>query len=94
MDTEMNENLSIICTHCEKRERPILLVDYSPKLKSYQFMCGESGHGVDDADPIHLHHVLEDDETIRELLTIERAFEAERASVNDPWRITFIEDDF
>ena len=84
--------MSIICTHCEKRDRPILIVDYCSKRKSYQFMCGESGHTIDDADPIHAFHVLQDDETIKELMTIKRSFEAERISVNDPWRITFIDE--
>lgn len=81
--------MALICCHCEKRGRPILLVAFTADDGIYQFLCGEDGHDVDDADPIHQSHVVVDDPTIAPLLLIDKTFEAERDSVTSPWRINF-----
>ncbi|WP_284166172.1 hypothetical protein [Frigidibacter sp. SD6-1] len=81
--------MALICKHCEKRERPILFVAYTPSDGIYQFLCGEDGHEVDDADPIHIDHVAQDDPSVVELFKHDVLFEAERESEQHPWRLDF-----
>ena len=86
---DLKNPMGLICTHCERGDKPILLVAYTASDGVFQFLCGEDGHGVDDADPIHLHHVVSDDPSVACLLGIERTFEAERASINHPWTMNY-----
>ena len=86
--------MGLICKHCECSQRPILLVVYTSSDGTYQFLCGEDDHlSEDDADPIHVSHVVHDDPTVRKLLEISQDFMAERETHDSEWVITFVDID-
>ena len=55
-------------------------------------MCGEDGHTVNDAGPIHVDHVFEDDHSLVPLAFIFTNFEAERGGEDGLWSIRFVSD--
>lgn len=75
---------AIVCPHVFRAERPILYVMHE-KQHEWQVLCGGSDH---DERPtlVHLHHLVELDPTLRELIDLEPGHEAERDAVDAPWR--------
>jgi hypothetical protein len=90
----MIDKMALICKHCEKGERPILYVAHTACDGVFQFLCGEDGHDVDDADPIHISHVIQDDPTVLKLLSIRESFEADRETKKSEWDINYNTDLF
>ncbi len=85
---------AMICRHCEVDKEPINLVVYSKSRHEFQFMCGQDGHTIDDADPIHVDHVFEDDRSLIPLAYISTDFEAERGDKEGLWAIRFVSDEY
>jgi hypothetical protein len=57
-------------------------------------MCGQDDHTVNDADPIHVNHVFEDDQSLVPLAFISTNFEAERGGEDGLWSIRFVSDEY
>ena len=53
-----------------------------------QFMCGESGHGVDDAQVVGLTHLLEHIRSMPDIPVVEPGYAAERSAPGAPWSIS------
>jgi hypothetical protein len=77
------EVVAYVCSHIFDNTRPILLV--SREGGDWQCLCG-SGHESNEVPKVvGLNHLLERDPSLRELENLQNDWEAERASVNDPW---------
>lgn len=89
----MKNELAIICSHCEKQSTAIKCVVFTKSDGIYQFMCGGSGHNIDDVLTIHLSHVIEDDTSLKRLLSIPCSFIAERPDRETEWSIAMMDAD-
>lgn len=77
------EVAAYVCSYVFNNTRPVLLV--SRTGGDWQCLCG-GGH--DDGEVpkvVGLNHLLERDPTLRELEDLPEEWQAERASVKDPW---------
>jgi hypothetical protein len=52
-----------------------------------QFLCGETGHGVDDAQVVGLAHLLEHIGSMTDIPVVEPGFVAQRCRPGAPWSI-------
>lgn len=79
----MTEIAAYVCSHVFNNTRPVLLV--SRAGGDWQCLCG----GQHDADElpkiVGLNHLVERDESLREVMNLPSEWEAERASISDPW---------
>jgi len=55
-----------------------------------QFMCGESGHGVNDASVVGLTHLLEQIRSMADIPVVEPGYAAERSEPGAPWSISAV----
>ena len=79
----MTEVVAYVCSHVFNDTRPVLLV--SRAGGDWQCLCG-GGHDAGEVpNVVGLNHLFERDATLRELEDLPVEWEAERASVNDPW---------
>jgi hypothetical protein len=79
-----NHIAAFVCSHVFDNSKPILLVSHENN-GDWQFLCGGE-HPEDDLP--HLvgrNHLVERDETLRQILDLERGWCAERQSVTDSW---------
>jgi hypothetical protein len=74
---------AFVCSHIFENTRPILLVSRADG--EWQFLCG--GTHNDDEIPrvIGLNHLLERDQTLRQILDLPADWEAERKDVTSSW---------
>ena len=72
------------CSHVAHEGRPILYVTRDSD-GDWQFLCGETGHGVNQGHLAHLGHLLGLDPTIRELADLELGWKAERSVGGGAW---------
>lgn len=80
MTTEIT---AYVCSHVFNDTHPVLLV--SKADGDWQCLCG-GGHDPEEVPHIvGLNHLLERDPSLRELADLSDEWQAERASVNDPW---------
>ena len=78
-----------VCSHIFENSRPVLLV--CKEDGDWQFLCGED-HPEDEVPRVvGLNHLIERDETLKDILSLEDGHEAERVSVGLPWNITKIQ---
>ena len=87
------DKIVIACKHCHDQGQPVLVAMYTVSDQCYQFFCGRDDHDVDDADPIHFHHLLKNDLSLQKLIELEHEFVAERDSSSDAWKIRPLKDD-
>jgi hypothetical protein len=73
-----------VCRHVFAREKPVLLV--SRPDGDWCFLCGGQ-HAQSTADfmSVGVGHVLEQDDSLIELLDLKPGWEAERKDRNSPW---------
>jgi hypothetical protein len=72
------------CSHVVHEGQAILYVSHDGD-GDWQFLCGETGHGVDQGHLSHLGHLLDLDPTIQELADLDLGWEAERSAIDAPW---------
>jgi hypothetical protein len=53
-----------------------------------QFMCGESGHGVDDVHVVGLSHLLEHIRSIPDIPVVGPGYAAERSEPGATWSVS------
>lgn len=77
------ETAAYVCSHVFNDTRPILLV--SRAGGDWQCLCGGEHQAGEAPNVVGLNHLLERDPTLRQLEDLPNEWEAERASVRDPW---------
>ena len=77
------EVAAYVCSHVFNDTRPVLLV--SRAGGDWQCLCGGAHEADEVPNVVGLNHLLERDPSLRELEDLPDEWEAERASVNDPW---------
>lgn len=77
------EVAAFVCSHVFNDTRPVLLV--SRAGGDWQCLCGGSHEAGEVPSVVGLNHLLERDSTLRALQDLPDEWEAERASVKDPW---------
>ena len=101
MDDEPTVSLACYTFHADKgcfacghvlAGAPVLLFVHNTD-GDLQFQCGASGHGRDDINWLHAHHVLDLHPDLASLPCVDFGFEAERVAVDEPWAIYPIEDE-
>lgn len=79
----MAELPAYICSHIYLDTHPVLLV--SRAGGDWQFLCG-GGHENDEVPKVvGLNHMLDRDPSLRDLMDVPEDWDAERASVGEPW---------
>jgi hypothetical protein len=76
---------TIVCSHVLDGTPVLVFVHDSDG--DIQFMCGVSGHGVDDAFVVELSHLLEHIRSMSDIPVVEPGFMAERSEPGAPWSI-------
>jgi hypothetical protein len=76
---------TIVCSHV--LDGAPVLVFVHDEDEDIQLMCGESGHGVDDACVVELSHLLEHIRSMPDIPVVEPGFMAERSEPGAPWSI-------
>jgi hypothetical protein len=77
---------TIVCSHILSGA-PVLVFVHDED-GDIQFMCGESGHGVDDAQVVGLTHLLEHIRSMSDIPVVEPGYTAERSGPGAPWSIS------
>jgi hypothetical protein len=77
------EIAAYVCSHVFDGTRPILLV--SREGGDWQCLCGLTHESSEVPKVVGLNHLLERDPSLQELEDLPNDWEAERASVSDPW---------
>lgn len=77
------EVAAYVCSHVFNDTRPVLLV--SRAGGDWQCLCGEDHEAGEVPNVVGLNHLMERDETLREIIDLPDDWEAERASQKDPW---------
>ena len=72
------------CGRVHRNERPILLVTHETD-GDWQFLCGGTDHDSEDLFYVHLHHMLDADQTLHVLGDLHLGWEAERPDVANSW---------
>lgn len=72
-----------VCIHVFEKSRPVLLV--SRASGDWSMLCGDL-HADDAYRVVGIGHVIDTDATLREILDLERDFDAERSSVGAAWQ--------
>jgi len=78
------ERAAVICSHVFEHTRPVLLV--CREDGDWQFLCGGRDHTHQSFHLVGMNHVLDRDESLKELLDLPKDWNAERADVRSPWR--------
>ena len=79
-----------VCSHVFERTRPVLLAAHSDG--DWQFLCG-GGHDAEEVPRvIGISHVLDSDPSIRAVLDLPPEWQAERASADEAWQISPLND--
>lgn len=53
-----------------------------------QFMCGESGHSIDDAKVVGISHLLEHIRSMPDIPVVDPGHAAERSEPGAPWSVS------
>ena len=77
------ERASFVCPHVFKNTRPVLLVAHEDD-GDWQFLCG-SEHQDEGPHVVGMNHVLDHDESLKDLLDLPKNWYAERADTDSPW---------
>lgn len=77
------EKLAFICSHIFDKSRPVLLV--SREGGDWQFLCGGEHPADELPHVVGMHHLLDFDPSLREILDLPSGHEAERGSTEAPW---------
>jgi hypothetical protein len=81
----MPEVAAYICAHVFDGSRPVLLV--SREEDDWQLLCGGEHGPTELPHVVGLNHLLDRDPSLREILSLESNWEAERLAVGTPWRL-------
>jgi hypothetical protein len=80
----ISEVATYVSCHVFNDTRPVLLVSRADG--EWQCLCGRDDHDAGEVPKVvGLNHLLERDASLRQLLDLPVQWEAERASVNEPW---------
>jgi hypothetical protein len=79
---------TIACSHVLSGA-PVLLFVHDED-GDIQFMCGESGHGVNDASVVSLTHLPEQIRSMADIPVVEPGYAAERSEPGAPWSISAV----
>jgi hypothetical protein len=95
-DDVLNElgNMSIVCSHVAKNDRPILRAlrtePLEPEDSGWQFLCGGTEDEDDaDAEVWSLQHILEVEPTLANLLVQPLNTVLQRQDLNSEWEIVY-----
>ena len=86
------EVTSFVCQHVSNASKPIQLA-IKDRDGSWQFLCGKCGFGEGElkAESCHvvgLNHLVERDETLRQILDLKTGWCAERKNMKESWRLS------
>ena len=79
------ERPALICSHVFEDTRPILLVSHEDGV--WQFLCGAGDHPSEEVPRVcGMNHLLDRDESLKEILDLPENWDAERTDIKSPWR--------
>jgi hypothetical protein len=94
---EQEETRSIICEHVFNRSRPVLYIAF---FHDGEIMCdcddpmhNEKGRMLEGFVVVGLHHLVEHDETLKSLGTIDKGYCYTRKYIGDSWEKHILPDE-
>lgn len=82
----MAEVHGYVCSHIFENSRPVLLV--AREEGDWMFLCGALHAPEEDYHLVGINHLVERDDSVREVFTLPEDHEAEREAIGAPWRIS------
>lgn len=83
MSNTLSHEVAYTCSHVFENSRPILFV--SKMDGDWQFLCGFSDHQDEAPHIVGLGHLIERDNSLKDVLSMEEGFEAERNDAHTAW---------
>ena len=83
---EQANTACFVCDHVLNRQRPILFAAHDSEDGSWQFMCGQTDHTLENPKIISLKQATEIDPTINELYEMPLGVGAQRDTKGSIWK--------
>ena len=76
---------AVVCKHVFAATHPVLLVSKMDG-DQWQFLCGYVHQGTADYRIVGIGHIIEREPTLQDVLDLPDNWDAERESVDSPWK--------
>lgn len=79
-----SNQMVFVCSEVFQQKRPILYV--CREDGDWQFLCGSLHENFEQPHVVEIRHLVEHDPTLIEVAEVQENWEAERLSIEQPWK--------